>query len=213
MKITKFGHCCLLIEEQGLKILTDPGTFTKEQDDVKGIDVILITHEHQDHFHVPSLTAVLKNNPHAQVITNSSVGKLLDAEDVKYRVVADGQHIRIKGILIEGVGTSHAIIHAELPRVENTGYFIAGKLFYPGDALTVPAKKVDCLALPTAGPWIKVSESIDYARIVKPRICFPVHDAVVMPSMHALMARLAQNLLNPRGITYHPLAAGETFDV
>lgn len=213
MKITKFGHCCLLIEEAGLRILTDPGSFTTEQDSVKDIDLVLITHEHQDHFHVASVKKILANNPHAEVITNSTVGKLLDAERINYRIIANAQHTNVKGVLIEGFGTTHAIVHPEIPVVENTGYFIAGKLFYPGDALTIPPKKVDCLALPTAGPWIKSSESIEYARAIKPRICFPVHDAVVMPSMHALMARLAQNLLNPRGITYHPLAAGETFDV
>ncbi|MBI2052837.1 MAG: MBL fold metallo-hydrolase, partial [Candidatus Ryanbacteria bacterium] len=28
MKITKFGHCCLLIKENGVRILTDPGTYS-----------------------------------------------------------------------------------------------------------------------------------------------------------------------------------------
>ena len=212
MNIRKFGHCCLLIEEKGVRILTDPGTFTSEQDNIKGIDIILITHEHQDHFHVPSVKAMLRNNPHAEVVTNHSVGKLLEKEHLPFRVVGDGERATIKGIVIEGIGTAHAIIHPELPGVENTGYFLAGKLFYPGDAFTVPEKYTDVLALPTAGPWMKVSEAIDYARAVKPRICFPVHDAVVVEGMHSLMTRLAQTLLAPRGIAYHPLGAGESFD-
>lgn len=55
MKVTKFGHCCLLIEEEGLRILTDPGSYSTRQNDVQNIDVILITHEHPDHLHIESL--------------------------------------------------------------------------------------------------------------------------------------------------------------
>jgi len=33
----------LIIEEAGLRILTDPGIFTTEQNEVKNIDIILIT--------------------------------------------------------------------------------------------------------------------------------------------------------------------------
>ena len=28
MKIKKIGHCCLIIETKGIRIMTDPGTFT-----------------------------------------------------------------------------------------------------------------------------------------------------------------------------------------
>ncbi len=28
MKIKKIGHCCLIIETKGVRIMTDPGTFT-----------------------------------------------------------------------------------------------------------------------------------------------------------------------------------------
>ena len=40
MKITKFGHCCLLIEENGVRILTDPGTYSTQQSEVKYIDFV-----------------------------------------------------------------------------------------------------------------------------------------------------------------------------
>ena len=104
MKVTKYGHCCLLIEKNDTRILTDPGSFTTEQNNVKNIDVVLITHEHQDHFHIGSLKNILKNNPHVKIITNKGVGKLLDKEDIKYELVEDGQHAKIKNVLIEGFG-------------------------------------------------------------------------------------------------------------
>jgi len=64
MKVKKFGHCCLLIEEDGVRTLTDPGGYTDLDVVVRqsrNIDVILITHEHADHIHVPSLKRLLEN--------------------------------------------------------------------------------------------------------------------------------------------------------
>ena len=62
MKITKFGHCCLLIEEGEAQILTDPGNYN-DTPEVENLDAILITHEHSDHFHLDALKAILENDP------------------------------------------------------------------------------------------------------------------------------------------------------
>ena len=64
MNVTKLDHCCLLINHKGLRILTDPGHYTVDlQNRLKNIDIILITHEHQDHLHTESLHELIKNNP------------------------------------------------------------------------------------------------------------------------------------------------------
>ncbi|QQR49971.1 MBL fold metallo-hydrolase [Candidatus Nomurabacteria bacterium] len=179
MLIKKLGHCCLHIKLPNLTILTDPGSYSTLQNEVKGIDLILITHEHGDHFHIESLKKVLMNNPDAKIITNVSVGKLLDVENIPYSIISDGQSTTIENILIEGFGTLHEEIYDGWGRVENTGYFIDNKLFYPGDAFTDPKKPVDILALPVSGPWMKIHEAIDYALLLKPRVVFPVHDAIL----------------------------------
>jgi len=179
MKITKFGHCCLLIEENGVKILTDPGSFTTAQNDIAGVDLLLITHEHQDHFHVDSVKAILKNNPDIAVITNSAVGKLLEKEGIKYQVVEDGQSTDFKGVKISGHGTKHAEIWKEIGQVINTGYIISGRMYLPGDAFYLPGVPVEILALPTAGPWLNFHQAIQFAIDVKPQICFPVHDEIL----------------------------------
>ncbi len=176
MTITKLGHCCLVIKEKSLTILTDPGKYTTAQDEIRGIDVILVTHEHADHLHVDSLKTILKNNPSAKAITNNSVGKILDKEGIPYELLIHGQNTSMKEVLIEGFGERHAMIYSTWAFIENTGYCIENRFFYPGDALTDPGKPVEILALPVAGPWIKISESVDYALSLKPKKCFPVHD-------------------------------------
>jgi len=179
MKIQKLGHCCLLIEEQSLRIVTDPGMFTVEQcKDLKGIDVVLITHEHTDHIHIDSLKDILNNNPNAKVITISSVAPMLDQAGIAHQLMEHGQNQTIGNVLIEAFGKLHARFHATMPDVANTGFFIANRFFYPGDAFTDPGKQVEILALPVAGPWMKISEAVDYALELKPKIAFPVHDAV-----------------------------------
>jgi L-ascorbate metabolism protein UlaG (beta-lactamase superfamily) len=177
MKITKLGHCCLLIEEHGIKILTDPGFFTvEEQQAVTDISVLLITHEHADHLHVESVQKIAVNNPGIKIITNGSVGKILSGLGLTFEVVTGGQSTEIEGIVIEGFGKDHAEIYEEYGLVENTGYFINNRFFYPGDAFTDPKKPVEILALPVAGPWLLSKYSIDYARSINPKVCFSVHD-------------------------------------
>lgn len=177
MKIKKLGHCCLVVEVNGKKVMTDPGTYTKDTHSKElGINLILITHEHFDHLHIDSLKEVLRNNPKAIVVTNSGVGKLLDEADIKYQKLEDKQIGEFAGVDIEGHGNEHAEIFEYYSRVQNTGYFIGKKLFYPGDAFINPNKPVEILALPVVAPWLLLKQSILYAKDLKPRICFPMHD-------------------------------------
>ncbi len=210
MKITKFGHCYLLIEENGVRILTDPGTYSTQQNAVKNINFVLITHEHADHFHIDSLKTLLKNNPQARVITNKSVGVLLEKEGIVFDIVEDGQSFDANGVSIEGFGKDHALMHTSIPPIQNVGYFIANKLFYPGDAFTNPRKHVEVLALPVAGPWMKLLEAIDYALELKPKTCFPVHDGILKQpgSTHALPPKV----LEPKGIKFVTLEIDKEYE-
>lgn len=191
MKITKIGHCALVLEHGGVKLLTDPGSFTIEaQEKVTELDAIVITHEHQDHFHVDSIKVLLVKNPGVAIFTNSAVGKLLDAQGIACTVVGDGQSADIKGIKIEGFGRHHAPIYADMGNVENTGYMIAEKFYFPGDNFEKPNKPVDVLALPVAAPWMKISEAIDFAKAVNARVAFGVHDGMIVPAFRGFTAML-----------------------
>jgi L-ascorbate metabolism protein UlaG (beta-lactamase superfamily) len=186
--------------------MTDPGAYSTLQNEAKDIDYIFITHEHPDHLHTESLKAVLKNNPAAKIVTNSSVGKLLDAEKIPYELLEHDGVKEFDGVYVEGHGEKHEVIYQEFGQVTNTGYFFQKRFFYPGDAFHNPKKPVEILALPVAGPWMKISDAIDYAKLLKPKVAFPVHDGMLKfggPS-HAL----PQKFLPLAGIAFEIIAEG-----
>jgi L-ascorbate metabolism protein UlaG (beta-lactamase superfamily) len=179
MTVTKFGHCCLLLEVNEKRILTDPGRFSEKQNTLTNIDLVLITHEHADHYHAESVQIILKQNPSATIVTNSSVAKLLKELDVDAEILEGESEVVIKNILLNAYDGKHIEIVGEFGIVQNTGYLVDNYFFLPGDAYTVPKQSVDILALPVAGPWCKISEAIAYAKKVEPKIAVPVHDATL----------------------------------
>lgn len=214
MNITKFGHCCLLIEIGDLRILTDPGNYNNTPN-VENIDVILITHEHPDHCHIESLQAILAKSPSAKIITHQGVGKLLDQASITYSPITDGETLTIKNIPIESCGTKHACIHHDLPAlmVQNTGFYINKQFFYPGDSFHNPHKDIAILALPVAGPWMKIEEAVEYAKIIKPKVVFPVHDGMLHQD-HRLgpTRRVPIAILEPLSIKYVNMIEGSSHD-
>ena len=208
MKITKLGHCCLIIEINGKRFLTDPGAYTIEQNKVKNIDCVVITHEHTDHLHIESLKIVLKNNPQAQIITNASVGKILEKESIPYTKVSDGEKIEVGGVEVAGHGTVHAPIYKDYEQVENTGYLFDKKLFCPGDAFHNPGVPVDILAFPVSAPWSSIAQSVDYILDVKPRVAFPVHDGNLIRT-HGITERLPKLYAEKTGIQFVSLELGK----
>lgn len=203
MQITKLGHCCLLIEEQGVRILTDPGNYSQAQNEVEGLDVVLITHEHQDHLHLDSLKIILRHNPQVKIFTNRSVGNLLASEGIEFILLEDGAEQKIKEVKISAWGNDHAEIYQDFKKVQNTGFMIADRFFYPGDALYVPAAPVEILALPVAGPWLRIKEAIDYALQVKPLVAFPVHDGML--KITGGFHKVPEAILPPAGIGFKVL--------
>jgi L-ascorbate metabolism protein UlaG (beta-lactamase superfamily) len=209
MNITKLGHCALVLEHEGVKILTDPGNFTTEaQEALTGLDAIVITHEHGDHFHVDSVEKLIATNPGVQIVSNASVAKLLKEKGIETTVVGGGQFGKIKNLSVEGFGKDHAEIYGQMNLVENTGYMIDEKFYFPGDSFQEPNKPIDVLALPVAGPWMKISMAIDFAKKVQAKKAFGVHDGMIVPPFRPFVAMMLQNLLS--GTEFIDMKDGET---
>ena len=208
MKITKLGHCALVLEHNGVKLLTDPGSFTVEaQQKVRGLHAIVITHEHPDHYHIESIKALLAANPGVAVFANGSVGKLLKEQGVASTQVGDGQSAEIKGMTIAGYGRDHAPIYGTFGLVENTGYMIADTFYFPGDNFHAPGRPVGVLALPVAGPWMKISEAIDFAKKIGAPKAFGVHDGMIQPFFRGFIVERMKTFVP--GTEYAALQDGE----
>lgn len=213
MKITKLGHCCMVIEVNGTRIMTDPGapSYSGATNNVNDISAIIITHEHQDHLHIDSLRKILDTNKNAVVITNTAVGKLLSDAQIPFIKVEEGQSHIVEGIHISGFGNTHAEIYDEFGQVQNTGYMI-DSLCYPGDAFHIPNHKVDILALPVAGPWMRIKDAIDYAIKVNPRIAFPVHDAIIK-DFATFLYTIPTHFLSQANIGFKKLEIGKEEEI
>ncbi|WP_274034520.1 MBL fold metallo-hydrolase [Streptomyces sp. MMBL 11-1] len=179
LTLTKKTHSCVRIEKEGRVLVIDPGGFS-EDDAALGADVVLVTHEHPDHFDEARLRAGLEANPAAEIWTLRSVAEQLSAAfPGRVHTVGDGDAFAAAGFDVTVHGELHAVIHPDIPRITNVGFLVDGSVFHPGDALTVPDRPVDTLLLPVMAPWSKISEVIDYVREVGPRRAIDVHDALL----------------------------------
>ncbi len=183
--------------------------FSTEQDHLTGIDVVLITHEHGDHFHTESVKQIVANNPQAVIISNSAVGAKLKELGISYTLLEGQNQKEINGLNFEAFDCKHEEIFENFGQVQNTGYLIGNKLYYPGDSFKAPEKKIEILALPVAGPWCKISDAIRFTLKVKPTWAFPVHDAVLQPHMVNGLYKITETILKDYNIGFKPLSSGE----
>lgn len=214
MRITKFGHACVRIEHDDQVVVLDPGGFT-EREAVDGATRLLITHEHPDHLDIDHLRA-----SDAPIYTIDAVrAAIADADgDVAERVqvVAPGEQFDA-GFPVTAVGELHAVIHEDIPRINNSGYVVdvgGTHVFHPGDALTAPdGDGVDVLLLPVHAPWSKLSEVVDFARRVGARRSYAVHDGLLNDTGHAIVGRNLHLLLDDDDHSYERIEPGNDLSV
>jgi L-ascorbate metabolism protein UlaG (beta-lactamase superfamily) len=194
MRLTKFGHSCLLVEEGGARILLDPGTLSQGFEGLEGLTAVCFTHQHVDHLDQERLRGLLDGNPGVRVISDQGSAEALGRAGAEVEVVADGYELAIGGVGVRVAGRDHAVIHPEVPVVPNVGYLVGGRLFHPGDAFTLPGQPVELLAVPAGAPWLKLSEAVEYLREVRPTVAVPVHEQVLSPAGKSIHYRQLEQL-------------------
>jgi len=183
MKLTKYVHSCLVLEEQGKKVIIDPGSWATEFGDAANVVAVVVTHVHADHFSAENLEAIFAQNPDAKLFTTEEVKQQFDKPSVV--TPQAGEKVTIGPFTLEFFGGLHAEIHAIKPVAQNIGVMLNDVLYYPGDALTPPGKPVKVLSMPSAAPWMKMSEAIQYLQEVKPsEFFFPTHNALLSDKGH-----------------------------
>jgi L-ascorbate metabolism protein UlaG (beta-lactamase superfamily) len=178
VRIQKFAHSCLLVEEGGTRLLLDPGSFSSGFEGLTGLTGVLVTHIHGDHLDVDRLHTLLEANPDARVVSDEASAEPLAERGVTSQVVHEGDSFDL-GVPIRAYGRRHAVVHPDLTVVPNVGYLVANRLFHPGDAFTVPDEPVEVLGVPAGAPWMRLADAIDYLRAVRPRRAVPIHECVL----------------------------------
>ena len=193
MELTKHTHATVVLSADGVgTLLVDPGAYTPNTTELlAAADAVLITHDHPDHVDPDALRAALDARPDLPVFAAASVRESVGDERV--RVVAAGDSFEAAGFDVRVFGGRHAVIHPDLPPMQNVGFLIGGEVFHPGDAYEVPGVPVGTLLLPTSGPWATVAGGVDYLRAVAPRRAVQIHDLMLSePGQQGTLRFLSQ---------------------
>lgn len=214
MRIAHFGHSCLLVELHGKKILFDPGTFSHGFEGLTGLDAIAVTHQHPDHIDPNRIDALVEANPGARLLSDPQTAQ---QRGERWEAVHAGNVLTLGELRITGGGGRHAVIHPEIPVIDNTVFQLGtaddpAQLVHPGDSLWVPPVPVGVLAAPAAAPWMRVSEAVDYLRAVAPRVALPIHYGIIREEAQGIyFGRLSE--MAPAGTEFRVLAPENDTDL
>lgn len=206
MKITYVGHATVLLELDGIRLLTDPllrnrvlhlRRKTRLSPDFprQPLSAVLISHTHQDHFDLPSLQRLPKDTP---VILPRGGGRRLEKRGFRrVRECSVGEEIQVGPLVVQATVAQHRKSRlARGPCRDCLGYLVRGSrnVYFAGDTDLFPEmvqigeKGLDAALLPVWGwgPNLGPGHLDPYRaalalQLLKPRRAIPIHWGTLYP--------------------------------
>ena len=182
LKINFIGHGTLIFTFNGKVIHVDPYGELADYSILPKADIILITHEHSDHFDL-AVIKMLRTNKTELVFTETCAKEISGG-----MVMKNGEVQTIQGIKIEAV-PAYNIVHKRdngqpfHPQGVGNGYILTfgdKRVYVAGDTENIPEMKtlqgIDVAFLPMNLPYTMTPEMVaDAAKVLKPKILYPYH--------------------------------------
>lgn len=182
LKITFIGHGTLMFTFGGKVIHIDPVSREADYSQMPKADLILVTHEHRDHFDMDVLK-ILRTEKTKLVLTETCAKQIEGGI-----VMKNGDIMTIEGLKIEAV-PAYNIVHMRRKGVPfhikgiGNGYVITfgnKRVYIAGDTENIPEMKklkgIDIAFLPMNLPYTMTPEMVaDAAKAFKPKILYPYH--------------------------------------
>jgi L-ascorbate metabolism protein UlaG (beta-lactamase superfamily) len=188
LRITFIGHASLLFQfrpapQAGeLNIYVDPDGRRADFAAMPKADLILVSHQHGDHFDPRAIEALRQAG--TEIIVTPSCLPLPAAA----RIMKNGDRSRFHEVAIEAV-PAYNVVHKRPdgtpyhPRGEGNGYVLSFpglRVYVAGDTENIPEmaeiKNIDIAFLPMNLPYTMTPEmTAQAARTVKPRVLYPYH--------------------------------------
>ena len=182
LAITFLGHGTLLMTFAGKYIHIDPFSSVADYGALPKADIILITHEHQDHLDKKAIDKI--RTPDTQVVLTQTCANQLSGGIV----MRNGDVRPLDGITIEAV-PAYNVVHKRPngqpfhPKGVGNGYVLTFgdmRVYVAGDTENIPEmntlQDIDCAFLPMNLPYTMSPEMVaDAAIAMQPSILYPYH--------------------------------------
>jgi len=182
LELTLIGHGTLMLQHGGKTIHVDPVASMADYATLPKADLILVTHDHGDHFD-PKAIALLRK-PTTQIVLSAKCAEKLPGG----LVMANGDQKTLQGIPIEAI-PAYNLVHMRAPgspfhpKGDGNGYILTfgtTRVLVAGDTENIPEfkaqKGIDVAFLPMNLPYTMTPEmTADAARTLMPKLLYPYH--------------------------------------